>query len=205
MPGEIVRLIGIEAVRARGVKRAVRLRLVNGSWNREITEAIVESGILNGHQKVAESCLWPKLLMHKIRLGDNLPSRKLRLIYRAAQRVVAFRAGKSGSENPEALQAYLWDICQLSPEASVYGPRRMHGFFMPDEHVTPIHDSDDDFRETLLAVAAATNDLALVQELLPSMQDFPHLVYQNGRKQHMSVYFRRPTRGGSHNTDTDRA
>lgn len=191
LPGEVVRLIAIEAVRARSVKRAVRLRFVNRSWNREITEAMVESGILDNHQRVAYSCFWPKVLMHKIRLSDNLPSRKLRLIRRAAQRVVAFRTGKPDSENHESLQDYLWDICQLSPDASVVGPWYSY-WFTPEEQMTPIHDSHEDFRETLLAAAAATNDLALVEELLPTMQDFPYLVYQNGDKEHQSVPLQTP-------------
>ncbi|KAK8132284.1 hypothetical protein PG999_000457 [Apiospora kogelbergensis] len=175
MPPEIVRLIAIEAVKARRVNRAVRLRLVNRSWNREITEAMIESGILDGHPRVAYSCFWPRLLMHKLRRADNRASRELRLIRRVAQRVVAIRTAKPVSENHEAVQDCLWELCQLSPDANV-SMLWYQGLFTPDKRMAPIRDSDEDFQETLLAAAAATNDVALVQKLYATIRDCPCLV-----------------------------
>lgn len=196
MPPEVLRLIAVEAVRVRGIKRAMRLRLVNRSWDREIIEATVESGLLDDHHEtVSRSCFWPKFLMHQLRRSDNdRPSRELRLLRRVAQRVVAFRTGKLDNENHEAVQDYLWSLCQLPRAANVVAPFYPR-VFAPDEQMVPIHDSDDDFRETLLAAAAATNDVALVRDLLPTVQDCPYLVYQNGENEHRSVHFRRPAAG----------
>ncbi|KAK7959232.1 uncharacterized protein PG986_004086 [Apiospora aurea] len=177
MPTEIDRLIAIEAVRL---------------WNREISDAIIESGILDNNQKVALSCFWPRFVMHKIRRGDKLPSREYGLIRRAAQRVVAFRTGEPESANSEALQEYLWEICQFSRHAqslSLCWPV----WFTPDiqmvhpDEIAPIRDSDEDFKQTILAAAAATNDLPLVRELLPTMQDRQGLVYQTGESRHIPV------------------
>ncbi|KAK8062840.1 hypothetical protein PG997_014937 [Apiospora hydei] len=125
----------------------------------------------------------------KIRRGDKLPSRDYGLIRRAAQRVVAFRIGEPESANSEALQDYLREIYQFSRHAwslSHYWPV----WFTPDiqmipvEDMPPIRDSDEDFKQTLLAAAAATNDLALVRELLPTMQGRPDLVYQTRESRH---------------------
>ncbi|GJC87849.1 hypothetical protein ColLi_10687 [Colletotrichum liriopes] len=186
MPAEIVRLISIEAVRVRGVKRAVRLRLVNRSWNREVMEALFESGISDSFRAFSP-VFWPKHLMHKLRQRENLLSRPLRLIRRTAQRVVAFRSGEPNYENHDAVQEYLWKICQLSHACNVLGPC-WPSFFKVSEQMDPIQDSDEDFKQTLLAAAAATNDLALVRELLPLMQGCVHLIY--GRFRQESVQLR---------------
>ncbi|GKT58224.1 NACHT and ankyrin domain-containing protein [Colletotrichum tofieldiae] len=186
MPAEIVRLISIEAVRVRGAKRAVRLRLVNRSWNREVMEALFESGISDSFGSLGP-VFWPKHLMHKLRQRENLLSRPLRLIRRAAQHVVAFRSGEPNYENHDAVQEYLWEICQLSEDCNVLGPCWPSIFEVP-EQMDPIQDSDEDFKQTLLAAAAATNDLALVRELLPLMQGCVHLIY--GRDRQESVQLR---------------
>lgn len=164
MPAEITRLITIAMVRVRTVARALRLGLVNRSWNREITPAIIESGIVDCHSLVETSCLWPSLLMHKLQSGRNLPSRPLRMIYRVAQRVVAFCTSKPAEHlenNDDAVRDYLWEICQLSPEmCGTYNKPRYAFWFSHDQY--RFHDTEDDFQATLIAAAAATNDLALV-------------------------------------------
>ncbi|KAK1978349.1 hypothetical protein LZ30DRAFT_729153 [Colletotrichum cereale] len=177
MPVEIVRLIFLEAVRARGLKRAVRLRFVNKSWDHEVIDAIVESGILDGLWHITDTVFWPKYFMQKLRQSENLSQRPLRLTRLAAQRVVAFRSGDPNFENHDATQEYLWELCRLPPGANPRGSWMPHWFDVPTQ-IDPIHESDDDFIETLLAAAAATNDVALVRELLPSVQGRPDLVYR---------------------------
>ena len=43
----------------------------------------------------------------------------------------------------------------------------------------PIHNSELDSKQAMLAAAAITNDLAFLKELLPSFLDLAGLVYQN--------------------------
>ncbi|KAK1969124.1 hypothetical protein LY78DRAFT_630543 [Colletotrichum sublineola] len=178
MPVEIIRLIFIEAVRVRGLKRAVRLRFVSKFWDREVTDAIVESGIINDRRCIENSFLWPKFFMQKLRQSDNLSSRPLRLIRRAAERVVAFRSGDPNFKSHEATQEYLWELCQLPPHSSKCGGWLPQWFDVP-EKIDPVHESDDDFMATLLSAATITNDVALVRELLPSVQGRPTLIYQS--------------------------
>ncbi|KAH8665252.1 hypothetical protein BGZ60DRAFT_516492 [Tricladium varicosporioides] len=183
LPVEIARLILIEAVRVRGIKRATRLRFVSQSWNREVTEAIFQSGILDGLDQLYVSPFWPNYVTNII-LRKGLPlSRSLRIIRQVAERVLAFRGGSSSDD---ALRQYILEICQLSPRCNRCGS---HGRWLevPEQieaGMEIVEDFDEDFKETLLAAAACTNDIALVKQLLPVMQDCPYLIAQEGAHEH---------------------
>ncbi|KAF4609458.1 hypothetical protein G7Y89_g15858 [Cudoniella acicularis] len=177
---EIVRLILIEAVRVRGVKRAARLRLVSRSWNREVTEAILQSGILDGLDNLFSSSFWPQYITNRTFRKEPL-SRSFRIIRQVAERVLVFR-GESISD--DALRQYVLDICQSFPShmglSSIINPRLEAPAEQRKAGMEIIEDSDEDFKGTLLAAAACTNDIALVKHLLPAMQDCLYLIAQDG-------------------------
>ncbi|KAF6789388.1 NACHT and ankyrin domain-containing protein [Colletotrichum sojae] len=184
LPLEIIRQILPEAVRARGMKRALRLRFVSRSWNHDVLQAIVESGIYDPDPRVHSwrNVLWPVLLMHKLGQADAMLSRPLRVIRRVARHIVTSRGGGSGDDegeatvDPEALQACLWEISRQSVNANRF-PWHLEWFQKPQKPV-PVLDSDDDFRMALIAGAIITDDLAIVKELVPSTA--AHLLYQTG-------------------------
>ncbi|KAF6823568.1 NACHT and ankyrin domain-containing protein [Colletotrichum musicola] len=182
LPLEIVRLILLEAVRARGMKRALRLRFVSRSWNHEVMQAIVESGIYDPDPRVHSwrNVLWPVLLMHKLGQADAMLSRPLRVIRRVARDIVTSRGGGDDNDeaavDPEALQACLWEISRQSVNANRF-PWHLE-WFQQHQKPVPVLDSDDDYRMALIAGAIITNDLAIVKELLPSTDAC--LLYQTG-------------------------
>ncbi|KAK8043116.1 hypothetical protein PG994_013599 [Apiospora phragmitis] len=170
IPLEIARLIMVQAVKVRKIRRAVRFSFVHRSWDREVTEAIIESGILDGLPELEDSPFWPKYLMHKILCTHTPLPRSIRIIRLAAERVLAFRGGKTSSDDHDALRQYLWEICQLFPR------RQRYEWFTLPEQIGPMQDSDEDFKRALLAAAAATNDLALVKQLPPNQEECTHLI-----------------------------
>lgn len=180
---EVTRLIFLEAVKARGPKRAVRLRLVSRAWSREATVALLESDILDNQQmRISESPFWPHYLMRQLRRSENSFSRPLRILRQVAQRTVAFHTRTQETDDDTYKQLFeerLWSICQIDPRCTSI----RYWLDAPSlelEPIDPIHDSDLDFKLSMLATAAATNDLAFVQALLTSSRDIPGLVFQNG-------------------------
>ncbi|GKT50680.1 uncharacterized protein ColSpa_10861 [Colletotrichum spaethianum] len=178
MPVEITRLIAIEIVRARGIKRALRLRRVNRSWDHEIVEAIVESGILEENPK--KKAYWTpfkaKYVMHKLQQREALLSRGLRILRKAAQRLVALRTGKPESETREEIQEVLWEFCKVTQD---FCRDTEDSWFEVPEEIETIDESGEAFRGTLVAGAVALNDLHLLRQVLPLVedQDSEHLIY----------------------------
>ncbi|KAK8052325.1 ankyrin [Apiospora rasikravindrae] len=173
LPIEVARMIMTEAVKARGLERATRLRFVSRSWKREVTDAIIGSGLLDGHKELPRSPFWPEYLMRHLVQTHRPLSRALRMMRLAAECVVAFRSGKalgSGSDDPDAVRQYLWEICQLFPR-NYHSTQEYQALFLVPEIIAPIHETDEDFKLVLLAAAAATNDVALVEQLLPTMPE----------------------------------
>ncbi|EFQ28371.1 hypothetical protein CGRA01v4_12025 [Colletotrichum graminicola] len=178
MPAEITRLVAIETLRARGIKRALRLRRVNRSWDHEIVGAIVESGILeeNPRKKAYWTPLKAKYIMHKLQQREGLLSRGLRILRKAAQHLVALRTGKPEFETREEVQEVLWEFCKVTQE---FSRDTEDSWFEVPEEMEPIDDSDEAFRGALVAGAVALNDLHLLQQVLPLVQgqESRHLIY----------------------------
>ncbi|KAK7963592.1 ankyrin [Apiospora saccharicola] len=183
VPPEVTRLIFLEAVKARGSKRAVRLRLVSRSWNLEATEALLESGMFyDRSMRNPVSPFWPKYLMRQLRQRESLCSRPLRILRKVAQRTVSFRTRTQETDDDTYnrwIEEYLWEICQLYPRC-IRVPYWLDAPSLELWPIEPIQDAELEIKQAMLAAAAATNDLALVQELLPSFQDFPGLISQDG-------------------------
>lgn len=185
VPPEIIRLIFLHAVQARCLKRAMRLRLVSRSWNLEATEALLECD-MSDNRPMRNPVLpfWPMYLMRQLRRreGEGMSSRPLRILRQVAQRIVAFRTRAQETDHDtskQLVEGYVWEICQVDPRCTRI-PYWLDSPWRKLEHVEPIMDSDLEFKQAMLAAAAITNDIAFVQELLPSFRDFPGLIYQNG-------------------------
>lgn len=176
-PIEISRLILLQSVKIRGVKRAFRLRFVSRSWDREVLEAIYESGILDGLDGLDRALIWPKYLTYRVlRTGTPL-SRQLGVIRRVAERVQAFR-GEGGSH--DKLKQYVLEICQFIPKNN----RDFYGclsWLKVPELNEGVDENGDDFKQVLLAMAVVINDIDLVKRVLLDMQDCIYLISQDGK------------------------
>lgn len=187
IPPEITRRIAIEIVKVRGLQRALRLRFVNRSWDREVTAAVVESGILDGLDHVEDAFFWPQYYMHKLQRNQKLLSRPLRILWLVAERVAAFRSSERSPSTHQAIEDCLWEFCQLPQFHFGSGPLRRL-IFQDINRMDRIHDTDDDFKETLVAAAASINDVVHLRKLLPTIQGRPDLIFQDGSNQHRLVY-----------------
>ncbi|WQF77155.1 Putative ankyrin repeat-containing domain superfamily [Colletotrichum destructivum] len=178
LPAEITRLIAIEIVRARSIKRALRLRRVNRSWDYEIVEAIVESGVLEENPKVKAywTPLKAKYVMHKLQQREGLLSRGFRIVRKVAQRLVALRTGKPESETQDEIQEVLWEFCKVTQDYYRYNE---DSWFEVPEEIEPIDESEGAFRGTMVAGAVALNDLHLLRQVLPLVEDedSEHLIH----------------------------
>ncbi|KAK8081082.1 hypothetical protein PG997_008900 [Apiospora hydei] len=184
LPIEVARMILIETVKARGLRRAARLRFVSRCWKREVTDAIIDSGVLDGHWELTLSPFWPEYLMRHLMRTHRPLSRALRLLRLAAECVVAFRRSgntmDSSSDDHSAVRQYLWEICQTHQRKRSWFTHQSLFLFLVSEPITPIHDTDEDFKLVLLAAASATNDVALVEQLLPTIsEDCTRLFFSN--------------------------
>ncbi|KAI0385764.1 ankyrin [Hypomontagnella monticulosa] len=187
LPNEIFHAILVPTVQVRGVKRALRLRLVSQSWSSMVLDAIFDADILADPGLAPWlSCFWARYITCRImRLERQQLSRPLRIIRQVAERVLASRG-----ERPvgDALREYVFEISQI--------PTRINRAFQDykawlevpqqDEQeglangVVP--QDDEAFRQTLLAAAAYTDEIALVRELFPATRDAPYLIYHDGRR-----------------------
>lgn len=184
LPVEIARQILIEAVKARGIKRAFRLRFVSKSWDREAIDAIFQSGILDCEERLFISAFWPNYLTFTILRRRRPLSRALRIIRQVAEHVLAFR-GESNSI--DALGQCISQLCRLASECNRGGTNYAMCVKVPEQteaSIDPIEDSDDDFLEALLAAAAGTNENALAKQLLLRMHDRLYLITQDGMHEH---------------------
>ncbi|KAK7955737.1 uncharacterized protein PG986_004959 [Apiospora aurea] len=71
----------------------------------------------------------------------------------------------------DAVRQYLWEICQTHQKKGSWFTHESLSLFLVSEPITPIHDTDEDFKLVLLAAASATNDVALVEQLLPAISE----------------------------------
>lgn len=177
IPPEVVRLLFVAAVKARSLKRAVRLRLVCRSWKREATEAILQSDMLGDCGRMTPDWpFWSRYLMRKLRQSPSQLSPTLEVLHQAAHRTVSFRAPGTPPDNYRRLvEDCFWRICQLPCHLGTinWRPDRFewnHSIIVPDWNW-------DVVKEAMLVVAAATNDVDLVLHLLPMLPDSPDHIY----------------------------
>ncbi|KAK8022082.1 hypothetical protein PG993_012849 [Apiospora rasikravindrae] len=122
LPTEIVHQILFEAVRARGTKRAQRLRFVNRAWKTAVDEAIVRHGafakwpnICAGEPKsdFERAPYWPKYTARAALVrpppgGPETPG----IIRRVAERVAKY--GHPDTYSDDMLKGYIVEICKMS-------------------------------------------------------------------------------------------
>ncbi len=178
LPTEIFHAILIAAVKVRSVKRATRLRYVSKLWSAAVLEAIYASGILDS-EKICSSTMWHYVAYRTLRQPGRL-SRPLRIIREVTERLVAHR-------NPDvictddAVRDCVFEICSRHPEGRdrrlVLGDNWSQETDIP---IQSIDEEDDDFKQALMAAAVWTNEVELVQNLLPSFKNCMYLLCEAG-------------------------
>jgi len=181
LPIEISRLILLEAVKTRGLKRALRLRFVSRSWNREALEAIFESGILDAHVDLERALIWPKYLTYRVLRNGQPLCWQLRTLRRVAERVQAFRGD---DRSHDALRQCVFEMCQFIPKHN-RDARPCRYWLKTPERDENINENDEIFKQTLLSAAVVVNDIDLVNEMILVLQDSPYLISADGSEEIM--------------------
>jgi hypothetical protein len=172
LPVEIARMIVLEAVQTRGLKRAARLRFVNRRWNTEVVEAIFKWGILDSGNGICSSPFWPQYLAYKIFSNEAPRFRRLCVIREVAKRVLMSRG------EPASVDAMKQCISQFAINGGGWRWDDSWSAFVGErvEDDIVIHDNDSDFKRALLVGAIIANDIALVKHQLSYMRDSVHLL-----------------------------
>ncbi|CAG8955651.1 hypothetical protein HYFRA_00009605 [Hymenoscyphus fraxineus] len=180
-PVEVTRLILLEAVQTRGLKRAVRLRFVNRWWDVEVLEAIFRCGILDKCERLCESLFWPKYLPYKIFSNETPRFRNLCVIREVAERVLEFRRELPSDD------AVRECICQFATHGGGEGCNWAGYAGEIVEEGRVLDDSDDVFNRALLVAAIILNDMTLVKHQLSHMRHSPHLLSNRSWHYEMEV------------------
>lgn len=180
LPREIVHEVLVAAVKVRGLKRATRLRYVDRFWNVAVMEAIFASGILDDYSYI--SSFWPRYLAYRVLSKPASLSKPLRVIRQVAERLVSYRSDATDYDE-DAVRECVTEICEIP--CHMYSNLSMLDAQLTDQN-TPAEDldlDDEQFKQTLMSAAAWTNELALVQELLPSFENCRYLLCQDGHSE----------------------
>lgn len=184
LPPEIIHEILIACVRARHIRRALRLRHVSRAWDVAVVRAVFASGVLDD-DPYCVFVEWPRYIAHRAtgsaarRKGWPRPVFVLR---RAAERLVALRDdGSGGDPSNDAVDDCIGELCATMRPGCAFELSSGFEVSAEDSHqldAGPIDDDDDQVLQTLLCVAAARNDVALVRDLLERIHGRPKLVYE---------------------------
>ncbi|KAI1468608.1 uncharacterized protein F4812DRAFT_458136 [Daldinia caldariorum] len=184
LPNEVLQEILNLAVLARttrsSIDRAVRLRLVSRLWNVTTIYAIYQSGILKIHETpllpyICRPFLPRYLVDSSTRMNKPL-TRPFLVVRKVAKHVLAFRGEDTSEENLKDFIGKISKVCMNGDTGyEIYKtwirlPRG--GIDTP----TDIAEDDEDFMQALLAAAALTNEVQLVNELLPRFKNSTHLI-----------------------------
>ncbi|TRX93457.1 hypothetical protein FHL15_005732 [Xylaria flabelliformis] len=174
---EVIHCILVLAVRARGFKRAIRLRLVSRTWNAAVEHAIFDSGILDEDGLITQAfsrdvdlTFWQRYLAYRALHNTKRLSLRLALIRRVAECIVDLR-GRSADESQRKkdLAECVDDICHATLLfRGVSG--HSDSYLVPEEYPTTTIDRDGaSFQRALMAAIAYTNDSNLARQL-PSLR-----------------------------------
>ncbi|KAK8061225.1 ankyrin [Apiospora hydei] len=161
LPIEIFHEILVAVAQALGSsKAALRLRKVSWAWASAMVGAIYASGIIDREDMVY---LWPQYIAYKASGPEPQQGwlRPLLMLRRAGERVVAFRGGCGH----DTLRCCISEVCAVARISTPFYPGSIRERFGE-----PIHEDDMQLLQTLLAVAAYTNDVALARHLLSDIQ-----------------------------------
>ncbi|KAI1660157.1 hypothetical protein F4813DRAFT_351139 [Daldinia decipiens] len=190
LPNELVQEIPIAAVRLRvskisfgrsSVERALRLRPVSQLWDTVTMYAIFQSGIFTEPKLLPFPYIcrpfWSRYLIDKLMYTTEPLTRSLLIIRQVAKRILAFRGEDTWGEKLEKCIFEISKICMNTKDH--YGGCYVTWTIPPirdTRESTKIMDHDEDFMQALLTAAALTNEVKLVQELLPYFRESPHLI-----------------------------
>lgn len=171
LPHEIVHEILVLAVKLRGIKRALRLRLVNKYFLDATERAIFDSGILD----TVDQCrrinrgkeFWQRYLAYRALHGTKSLSYYLRTIRQASECILRHREGLKGAEfTEEELRECVMEISYL-PFLNLHFEHHFAEYLSPEFATACKIDEDSvQFKKALLSAAAATSEVELVQRLV---------------------------------------
>ncbi|KAK8017136.1 ADP-ribosylglycohydrolase [Apiospora marii] len=182
LPQEIFDGILVAVVHALGSsKAALRLRKVSRAWAAAMVGAIYASRIIDHEDTLY---LWPQYIAYKAS-GPDPPEgwlRPLLMLRQAGERVVAYRQDK----DDDALRRCISEVCAVARISTPFYPCSIR-----DRFGQPIESDDKQLLQTLLAIAAYTNDVGLAQHLLSDIPG-PLSLISRGATEHPRALFDEP-------------
>ncbi|KAI1771300.1 ankyrin [Hypoxylon cercidicola] len=176
LPNEVIHLILGPAVRARGLKRAVRLRLVNRVWNVAVEDAIFASGVLDEDNQInrvlrdVDFAFWHRYLVYRALHNRKPSSTRLALIRQVAERIAEIR-GHDLHDSQEILRECVDELCRaVLVFREVYGHLETYVASKAEPNVQ-LDEGSSEFQRALMTAAAYMNDLDLGRQLLPLRPD----------------------------------
>ncbi|KAJ8114987.1 hypothetical protein ONZ43_g4776 [Nemania bipapillata] len=176
IPPEIVHCILIEAVRARGRKRAARLRLVSREWDAAVEDAIFDSGILDENDFIAggrfegrmDMSFWQRYLAYRTLHHSKPLSLRLAMIRQVAEQMAEMK--DPGADEPDRRQTVRYFVSEICHAVLVFrgiGGDGLHSYLAPATG-TPIlfNRTCINFRRAILAAAAYMNEVGIAHKLI---------------------------------------
>ncbi|KAK8108367.1 hypothetical protein PG984_014168 [Apiospora sp. TS-2023a] len=188
LPPEILDEILVAAVHALGSsKAALRLKKVCRAWAAAaVTGAIYASGIIDQEDILY---MWPQYIAHKASGPEPAEGwlRPLLMLRQAGKRVIAFH-GRGGDKDKDhdSLQHCISEICTVARVSTPFYPCSIR-----DRFGQPVEPDDKQLLQTLLAIAAYTNDVAFARHVLSDIQD-PLSLIARGATEHPRALFDEP-------------
>ncbi|KAK8062800.1 hypothetical protein PG997_014897 [Apiospora hydei] len=170
---EILVQVAIEVARVRDLRKVLRLRHGNRSWDAAVVRALFAAADNVGdiYQK------WPAFLAYRAsgRGPQDALQRPVLMLRRVAERLVSHRGGNR-QEDHDAVRNCISEICATMKPSRVFETEHIKRYCCK-----PISEDDEQLVQTLLAVAASTNEIPLVRKLLCDIRYRPYLVASDGK------------------------
>ncbi|KAI0180096.1 ankyrin [Hypoxylon sp. FL1284] len=177
IPNEVIRLILISAVRVRGCKRAVRLRLVSRAWNVAVEDAIFASGILDEDDQISslyqnldyvDFAFWQRYLVYRALHNTKPCTVQLSTIREVAERIVEVRGNDPGDDTQGALRECVSELCHAVLLFRGWHRSLEACLASEAQHIVPLHEDPDLSQHAFMTAAAYMNDTDLARQLLSS-------------------------------------
>lgn len=180
LPPEVIGYILLAAVKARELKRALRLRYVSKSWSVAVLEAIFASGMLDDEPRLKTSVSFCRSRYLAYRILGRRHSWPLRIVRMVAERIVRHQSPDGRTCGDEELRACVRELCDVPHLGLNYNCSREREDWFTECPVERIKEDDMQYQQALLAAAAWMNDISLVKETLPRFRDCLYLISHDG-------------------------
>jgi hypothetical protein len=171
LPPELLDHILFLAVHNRGIKRALRLRLVNRLFSTIALEALFRSGLLDDgpNQSLRDEIIWRRYIAYRALSNTRPIPYELRILRRVAERITEHtRQAEGRVPGDKDVQNCVVRLCEISHVGRCVWRKNI---LNPQPEDAPrandvVDENGDYFKKSLFSAAAYLNHVDLIQDLL---------------------------------------